>query len=54
MNPILILIVILALIAIWFLLSSMYKPLGKFVSRIFDDTRKAMEDEDDIKDKKHF
>lgn len=36
-NPAFAIIVILACVAIWFLASSLYKPIGKFIHRIGKD-----------------
>lgn len=37
MNPVFILLVILAAIAVWFLLSFAFRPLGKLLYRIWKD-----------------
>lgn len=34
MNPALALIIIIACIAVWFLASALYKPIGRFIHRI--------------------
>lgn len=36
LNPVFIFLVILALIAVWFLLSFLYEPIGSFFKRIWD------------------
>ncbi|WP_304509277.1 hypothetical protein [Anaerotignum sp.] len=36
MNPVFIFLVILALIAVWFLLSFLYEPIGSLFKRIWD------------------
>ena len=38
-------LIILGVIILWFLCSSLYRPLGKFVGRIINDARDAMDDE---------
>lgn len=36
----------IGLVALWFLLSFIYKPLGRFLGRIWDDSMEAMTEED--------
>lgn len=38
MNPAFIILVILGAIALWFLLSFLFVPLGKLISKIWNDT----------------
>ena len=45
MNPVLIILVILAAILLWFLLSFAFIPIGKFVSRIVKDAIDIMNKE---------
>lgn len=40
-------LVLLCLVALWFLLAFMFKPIGKFFHRIWKDVIDAIEDEDD-------
>ena len=47
MNPAFIIILILICVSAWFLASSLYKPIGKFVGRIGDDAIKELKDVDD-------
>lgn len=46
MNPVLIIIIFLAATALWFLLSSLYRPLGRFMYGIWKEAVDAMEDEE--------
>lgn len=45
MNPALLLIVIILAIVLWFLLSFVFIPLGKFLYRIYKDTLDIMNKE---------
>lgn len=47
MNPALGLIVILVCIAVWFLASALYKPIGRFIHKIGKDAIDELKDEDD-------
>lgn len=51
MNPILILGAVLVTVILWFLLTFLFQPLGKFLLRIIDDTIEAMEDDEKHKEK---
>lgn len=51
MNPALGLITIIVCIAVWFLASALYKPIGKFVSKIGKDAINELKSEDDRKEK---
>ena len=51
MNPILILGAVLVTVILWFLLTFLFQPLGKFLLRIIDDMIEAMEDDDKHKEK---
>ena len=44
--PVFTILVILAVVLVWFLLAFAFKPLGGLVKRLFDDAVEAMEDED--------
>ena len=37
MNPALLIIVLIVLVALWFLLSFLFRPMGKFTYRIYKD-----------------
>lgn len=39
-------LIVLALIALWFLLTFAYKPVGRFFKRIFNDSCRAMTSDD--------
>lgn len=44
--PVFILLMFLAAGLLWLLLSFAFKPLGKFVSRLWKDAKDAMDEED--------
>jgi len=46
MNPALVILVILAVIILWFLLSFLYKPIGEFILRIFKHTMDDINEND--------
>lgn len=50
MNPAFILIVILIGIAAWFLASSLYKPIGRFIGKIKDDAIQELTDVEEEED----
>lgn len=39
-------LVLLGLVLLWFLLSFLFKPLGKFFSRLWSDAMDAMDEDD--------
>lgn len=47
MNPIMYLIVIIAAIVVWFLLTIVFKPLGSFIFKIWDDTSKTLNEKEE-------
>lgn len=47
MNPVFWLLVILALVALWFLLSCCFKPIGDFFMSIFRKTKEDIDDNED-------
>lgn len=49
MNPVFIFIVILLAALLWFLLSFMFKPIGKLFYRLWEDAKENMTDESDGK-----
>lgn len=52
MNPVLILLVIIGAVALWFLLSFLYKPIGKLITRIYKDAVDEInENENDLEEK---
>lgn len=50
MNPALLIIIILACIAIWFLSARFYKPIGKTVLDIGENAINEMMEEDEVVD----
>lgn len=52
MNPAFVILVILGCIALWFLASALYKPIGKFVHRIGKDAIDELTEKDEEKEKK--
>lgn len=46
MNPAFIILVIIICIAIWFLASALYKPIGKFIGKIGEDVINELKDEE--------
>lgn len=46
MNIAFYLMVVMAIIAFWFLLAFVFKPVGKFLYKIFKDAEDAMKDEE--------
>ena len=51
MNPALAVIVVIVCIAVWFLASSLYKPIGKFIGTIGKDAIDNMKDEEESEEK---
>jgi len=45
MNPFLVFLILLAAFILWWLLSFLYKPIGKIAKRIFDDAKEATSEE---------
>ena len=45
MNYVFVFLVILAAIIFWFILSGIFKIIGDFVSGVFDNTKRAINDE---------
>lgn len=50
--PVFYILVFIGAILLWFLLSSMFKPLGKIGHRIWQDAVDAINDEDENENKK--
>lgn len=46
MNPALIILIIIAMILLWSLLSFVFKPLGKLVYKVYKNTFDVMDKED--------
>lgn len=51
MNPVLVFLVVISAIVLWFLLSFIFFPLGKFVSRIGKDAMEEMNKDECKKEK---
>lgn len=52
MNPVFVLLVILAAVAVWFLLSFAFRPIGKFFYRIWKDAVDEINKNDESEEKK--
>jgi hypothetical protein len=48
--PVFYILIILAAALLWFLLSFMFKPLGKLVHRLWKDAKDAIDEEDKNKE----
>lgn len=48
----LIILIILGAILLWFILSFLYKPIGKFFGGLFDDSVNAMSEDQEEEEKK--
>lgn len=46
MNVVFWLLVVLVLVAVWFLACALFKPLGKLLSHIFNDTVEVLNEEE--------
>lgn len=51
MNPVFILLVLIGAVALWFLLSFVFLPLGKFIYRIGKDATDAMNKDNNDEEK---
>lgn len=49
MPPVFVFLVICGAVAVWFLLSGIFQPLGRFLGRIWDRTYSEMTKEDETK-----
>lgn len=52
MNPVFVLLVILAAVVVWFLLSFAFKPIGRFFYRIWKDAVGEINKNDESEEKK--
>lgn len=52
MNPVFVFLVILAAVAVWFLLSFVFYPLGRFIYRIWKDAVDEINRNDEREEKK--
>lgn len=52
MNPVFVFLVILAAVAVWFLLSFAFRPIGRFFCRIWKDAVDEINKNDESEEKK--
>lgn len=52
MNPILIFGVFLCAIILWFLLTFLFQPIGELIAHLWNDTMKAMDEENNNEEEK--
>ena len=52
MNPVFVILVIFAAVAVWFLLSFVFYPLGRFIYRIWKDAVDEINRKDESEEKK--
>lgn len=45
MNPFLVFLIIIAAVLMWIVCSFLYKPIGRFFNRLFDDVKEAVLEE---------
>jgi uncharacterized protein involved in cysteine biosynthesis len=45
MNPFLVLLILIAAVLIWVICSFLYKPIGRFFGRLFNDVKEAVSEE---------
>lgn len=53
MNIVFYLLVIMALVVLWFALTFMFKPIGKYLYRVYKDTSDVMIEADTEKEKEN-
>ena len=53
MNIAFYVLVIIALVAVWFGLTCIFKPLGKYLYKIYKDTKDTMTECDETKEKEN-
>lgn len=51
MNIVFYLLIVIALVALWFALTCIFKPFGKYLYGVYKDTKDVMTEEDEDKDK---
>lgn len=51
MNPALVIIIAIICIAVWFLVSFLYKPIGKWIGTIWRDAIEIMKENDESEEK---
>lgn len=47
MNPALLIIIVIACVAVWFLASALYKPIGRIIHRIGKDAMDELTSDDE-------
>ena len=52
MNPALLILIVLILVVLWFLLSFLYKPLGKLVHSVWKDAVDIINEDDEKSNEK--
>lgn len=52
MNPAFLFLVVLGLVALWFLLSFAFRPIGRFICRIWKDAVDEIKKNDESEEKK--
>lgn len=50
MNPVFVILVVLAAVALWFLLSFTFRPIGKLFARIWQDAMDEMNKDENEKE----
>lgn len=53
MPPVFVFLVICGAVAVWFLLSGIFQPLGRFLGRIWSDARDEIKKENKEEDKEN-
>lgn len=53
-HPVFVLAIILCVIVLWFLLSFAYKPVGRFVLKLWNDSVSEIKDNEEKKEGKNF
>lgn len=46
MNPVFYLLIISVVVFLWFVLAFLFKPIGRFFFRLWEDAKEAMEETD--------
>lgn len=52
MNPAFIIIILIVCVSVWFLASSLYRPIGRFICRIGQDVVDIMTEKSESEDNK--
>jgi F0F1-type ATP synthase membrane subunit b/b' len=51
MNPFLVFLIIIVAVLIWVICSFLYKPIGRFFGRLFNDVKEAVSEETSLEEK---